>query len=86
MGERSRISGLFEFLQQLTMNALEKFIIREKINPVEAMNRLHDDGIISDLAINPADVATENIFDAMQYLKKWLPCSLCGEYRSKCQC
>ena len=50
------------------MNALEKFIIREKINPVEAMNRLHDDGIISDLAIFPADVAAADIPAAVEFL------------------
>lgn len=86
MGERSRISGLYEFLQQLTMNALEKFIIERKLNPVEAMNHLQDVGLISDHAITAADVAHVDVFPARDYLVKFVKCTLCGELRSKCHC
>ena len=51
------------------MNTLEEFLNQRKLNPVEAMNLLQDNGIVSDLAVTAHDVAIVDCERAIAFLK-----------------
>lgn len=51
------------------MNALEQYLKDHRINPVVALDALQDHGIVSDLAITAADVASEDCVRAIQFLE-----------------
>jgi hypothetical protein len=59
----------FVSVTTLTVNSLESFLYCYKLNSVEAMNILQDEGIISDLCATPADVAEADIPKAIAFLK-----------------
>ena len=50
------------------MNNLEKAIAGFRLDPVEAMNKLQDAGVVSDNAVLASDVAVENCSTAVDFL------------------
>jgi len=51
------------------MNSLEKYITEQQLNPDIAMNELMEAGLVSDNAVNPADVASRDCFAACKFLE-----------------
>lgn len=52
------------------MNALERFCREQGWDEKEAMNRLQEHGIVSDLAVTAADVAAVDCERAVAWLKE----------------
>ena len=51
-----------------TVNNLEKAIDGFRLNPIEAMNKLQDAGVVSDNAVWASDVADKDCPTAVDYL------------------
>ena len=51
------------------MNALERFLIDHGMDEKQAMNDLQENGVISDHAVHPCDVASVNALEAANWLK-----------------
>jgi hypothetical protein len=50
------------------MNALEQFLATHKLSELDAMNKLQDAGIISDLCVNACEVAEADQMNAVSFL------------------
>lgn len=50
------------------MNPLEQYLLRNNLDPIQAMNSLQSAGIISDNAVMAADVAEADVYRAIDYL------------------
>jgi hypothetical protein len=81
---------------KIKLGTLTRFLFENGIRPRVAMNYLQSEGIVSDNAIFPDDVAEKDCSAAIRFLKPKLPlfrrakagarCGVCGNFFNFCSC